>query len=207
MPISPGRTQNLVDDAAALRDAGCHQLILREPHRTRWEIENQLPALKELLPGLILHAKNINAWRFAEIYKTGLHLPSHVDPKLWRDRFSGLLGISCHNLEEVVAAQNAGLDYALLSPIFPPHSKVDPRTPLGPERAASIQTATSLPLFGLGGMHPKKVAQCRGLFGVASLGHLFGTRTNRSRQKARTKSFLDQLQKQHQSVGQTKTSC
>ena len=182
-------------------------MILREPHRTRWEIEEQLPALKTLLPGLILHATNVNAWRFAELYDTGLHLPSHVDPKSWRDRFAGLLGISCHGLEEVMAAEKAGLDYAVLSPIFSPLSKTDSRPPIGPQQAAGIQKATCLPIFGLGGMHPKKVATCRDLFGVASLGHLFGTRTNRTRQKARAKAFLDRLQKQPQSVGQTKTSC
>ena len=118
LPISPGRHQGLIEDAAALARGGCTQMILREPHRDRWSLEQALPALKTILPGLILHATNVNAWRFAEIHKTGLHLPSHLDPTLWRSRFEGTLGISCHSIEELQKAEAAGLDYALLSPVF-----------------------------------------------------------------------------------------
>ncbi len=196
LPISPGRRQNLVDDAKALAAAGCTQMILREPQRSRWDIEQCLPSLKKLLPGLILHATNVNAWRFAEIHQTGLHLPSHVDPALWRGRFPGRLGISCHSEEEVAAADAAGLDYALISPIFAPISKrEDTRPPLGPKRAQAMQTACSIPLFGLGGMHPEHLDDCTGLFGGASLGYLFGERTRRSRMTARARGFLDALKK------------
>ena len=50
LPISPGRRQGLVRDAEALAEGGCTQLILREPHRTRWDIEQVLPSIKSILP-------------------------------------------------------------------------------------------------------------------------------------------------------------
>jgi thiamine monophosphate synthase len=170
-------------------------MILREPNRSRWEVEQLLVALKKILPDLILHASNVNGWRFAEIHNTGLHLPSHVDPKLWRGRFSGRLGISCHREEEVLAAAASGLDYVLLSPIFSPISKEDDRPTLGPEEAGRIQALCDIPVFGLGGICQRNARQCKGLHGIASMGYLFGTRTDRKRLSARTKRLFAIVQK------------
>lgn len=165
-------------------------MILREPHRDRWSLEQALPALKTILPGLILHATNVNAWRFAEIHKTGLHLPSHLDPTLWRSRFEGPLGISCHSIEEIQKAEAAGLDYALLSPVFDPISKAATHPALGAKQACQIQLQSSIPIFGLGGIHASNAKICSDLYGVASLGYLFGDRTDRRRLSARVARLL-----------------
>ena len=139
---------------------------------------------------MILHATNINAWRFAELYNTGLHLPSHLDPKLWRSRFSGRLGISCHSEEELASAEAAGLDYALISPVFDPVSKASTHPALGPEEASRMQKNCSIPVFGLGGIRPANAKTCGDLYGVASLGYLFGQRTDRKRLSARVARLL-----------------
>jgi thiamine-phosphate pyrophosphorylase len=191
LPISPNTRRGLIGDAKAIATGGCSQMILREPGRTRWEIEQVLPELKKLLPGLILHVNNVNAWRFAEIHQTGLHLPSHADPRLWRSRFDGLLGMSCHQEAQVLAAQQNNLDYVLLSPVFSPLSKVDDRTPLGPTEAARVQSLVSIPVFALGGIQARNAKQCKGCFGGASMGYLFGNRTNRKQLYKRTKSLLN----------------
>ena len=191
LPITPNTRRGLIGDAKAISTGGGTQMILREPGRTRWEIEQVLPELKKLLPGLILHVSNVNAWRFAEIHQTGLHLPSHADPKLWRSRFKGLLGMSCHQETEVLAAQQNNLDYVLLSPVFSPISKADDRKPLGPTEAARIQSLVSIPVFALGGIQARNAKQCSGCFGGASMGYLFGNRTNRRQLHKRTASLLN----------------
>ena len=193
LPISPGRRQNLIHDAIALAAGGCTQLILREPHRSRWELEQSLEELTQHLPGLILHATNINAWRFAEIHSTGLHLPSHLDPAKWRKRFAGRLGISCHTLEEIQKAEAAHLDYVLISPIFSPISKPDSREMIGPEKATEFQDQCRIKVFGLGGIHASNTLACRHLYGVASMGYLFGKQTNRKRLTSRSAKLLSLL--------------
>jgi len=195
LPISPNSHRDLIRDAQALADGGCSQMILREPDRSRWQLEEALPELRQILPGLILHATNVNAWRFAELHKTGLHLPSHVDPKLWRGRFDGLLGMSCHSEEDLQSAADAGLDYALLSPIYSPLSKKDSRRILGPVAAAKIQAGADLPIFGLGGINFRRAPSCLGLYGVASMGYLFGNRTNRPQLSSRAKALLSVFEK------------
>lgn len=196
LPISPNSRRGLVADAQAIAAGGCNQMILREPSRSRWAIEQILPALKKHLPNLILHASNVNGWRFAEIHQTGLHIPSNADPKLWRSRFQGRLGQSCHNLAEVLAAAENSLDYVLLSPVFSPLSKTDDRMPLGPTEAGRIQGLVDLPVFALGGIQLKTTDACKRCFGVASLGYLFGTRTDRKQLRKRTKALLNLLEKE-----------
>ena len=193
LPISPGRRQGLIEDAKALARGGCFQLILREPHRSRWDLAQALPVLKDLLPGLILHATNVNAWRFAEVHSTGLHLPSHLDPKLWRSRFKGRLGISCHSEDDLQKAEAAGLDYALLSPIFDPVSKPATHPALGPKDASELQRNCAIPIFGLGGIRTSNAGYCQDLYGVASLGYLFGTKTDRRRLSTRVARLLQAL--------------
>jgi thiamine-phosphate pyrophosphorylase len=195
LPISPNSRRGLVADAKAIAAGGCIQMILREPSRSRWAVEQVLPALKKHLPDLILHASNVNGWRFAEIHQTGLHIPSTADPQLWRSRFQGRLGQSCHNLTEVLAAAENGLDYVLLSPVFSPVSKADNRQTLGPEEAGRIQELVKLPVFALGGIQLKNTDACKRCFGVASMGYLFGTRTDRKRLSRRTKAILGTLEK------------
>ncbi|MEC7239692.1 MAG: thiamine phosphate synthase [Myxococcota bacterium] len=191
LPISPGRRQGLIRDAEALAAGGCTQLVLREPQRSRWDLQQALPSIKSILPGLILHATNVNAWRFAELHDTGLHLPSHLDPKLWRTRFQGRLGISCHSIEDIQNAESAGLDYVLLSPVFDPVSKEATHPAIGPNRASEIQRKSAIPIFGLGGISASNAPYCRDLFGVASLGYLFGSRTNRRRLSTRVTRLLE----------------
>jgi len=195
LPISPNTRRGLVADAQAIAEGGCDQMILREPDRSRWAIEQILPALKKHLPGLILHVSNVNAWRFAEIHQTGLHLPSHADPKLGRSRFTGRMGQSCHNQDEVLAAAQHGLDYVFLSPVFSPLSKHDDRLPMGPDEAGRIQGLVSLPVFALGGIQTRNAPECDNCYGVASMGYLFGERTNRKRLSQRTKVILGILEK------------
>jgi|GEM_PF-4336366 len=208
LPISPNRPTDLIKDAKALSDAGCEQLIVREAHRSRWELEQAIPSLKAHLPGLILHASNVNAWRFAEIYQTGLHLPSHLDPKLWRDRFSGLLGMSCHSEEDVENASRASIDYVLLSPMFPPVSKKDdPRPPLGPAVCSALQKEYAIRIFGLGGVNRDSIPKCHGVYGVASLGYLFGSRTDRRQLRKRTGILLNLVQKNHTPTSHFANAC
>jgi len=87
-----------------------------------------------------------------------------------------LLGASCHSLEQVKSAADAGCDYVTISPIFTPFSKPsDNRDPLGLEGLQQIVDAVELPIFALGGIDAGNAAAMRevGAHGVASMGYLF----------------------------------
>lgn len=79
-----------------------------------------------------------------------------------------LLGVSCHNLEELAAAVAVDADYATLSPVCPTASH--PAAPtLGWRAFQELASQQALPVFALGGLRPEDLDQARrhGAHGVA----------------------------------------
>ena len=82
----------------------------------------------------------------------------------------GICGASCHNAEELFAAEQLGLDYVVLSPVHPTlsHSEV---SPLGWRKFARLIHDYSMPVYALGGLSRKdvSVAQEMGAHGIAMM--------------------------------------
>jgi len=80
-----------------------------------------------------------------------------------------LVGVSCHGVEDVVAAAEQGADFVTLSPIFETSSKPGYGPPLGVDAIEEAATLVDVPIFALGGVEPDAVADCLayGAHGVA----------------------------------------
>jgi len=81
-----------------------------------------------------------------------------------------LVAASCHTLEELSAAQRAGADFAMLSPVLPTASHPD-ANPLGwPAFSRSIDRI-AMPVYALGGMKPAhcETAIAHGAQGIAAI--------------------------------------
>jgi len=81
------------------------------------------------------------------------------------------LGVSCHSLEDVRAAEAAGADYALLGPIFETESKLRYGPPLGLEALGRAARQTAIPVLALGGVTVQRVELCleAGAAGIAGI--------------------------------------
>ncbi|MDX2150778.1 MAG: thiamine phosphate synthase [Bryobacteraceae bacterium] len=104
----------------------------------------------------------------------GLHLPAgSPPPSLWRAIAPGgfQIGVSCHTVSELLAAQDEGADYAVLGPIFSPRSKPDSRPPLGLAALADATRAVRIPVLALGGITTESAADClaAGAAGIAAI--------------------------------------
>jgi len=104
----------------------------------------------------------------------GVHLgtrsmPANVVRKLAPRDF--VVGVSCHSLEEALAAQAGGADYILLGPIFATPSKLPYGPPLGLDKLREVTFQISIPVFALGGITLDRVSPCRqsGAAGVAGI--------------------------------------
>lgn len=86
-----------------------------------------------------------------------------------------LIGASCHDGTQLAAAEKGGASYALLSPIFNPSNK-EVSNVLGLDGLSYHARQTSLPLVALGGITPRRAAEClrNRAVGVAAIGGLFG---------------------------------
>jgi thiamine-phosphate pyrophosphorylase len=180
LPITPG-TQRRGSDlewlVEGLARAGCRQLLLREPHLDARAVVHLATRLSVRLPGLILHDRMSGARGLAARAGWGLHLSAQSDAGAVRADFPNRLGISCHSEAQVLAAQAAGLDYVLLSPIWRPTSKPNDERPCwGTKRLAQTCSGLQMMVFALGGITVDRVLPAReaGAFGVAVLGGIFG---------------------------------
>ena len=99
----------------------------------------------------------------------GVHLAGFDHyPKVYQ----GIVGRSCHGLDEVRQAELEGVDYVIISPIFETKSKPGYGPPLGLGGLGRIARQAHVPVYALGGVDLGRVAACRdaGAVGVAVQG-------------------------------------
>jgi len=82
-----------------------------------------------------------------------------------------LVGVSCHSLQEAVAAESAGADYLVLGPVFETPSKLAFGPPLGLGTVQEVTSRIRIPVLALGGITRERVRACReaGASGVAGI--------------------------------------
>ena len=104
----------------------------------------------------------------------GVQLPElGVAPTDVRRAFGSLaIGRSCHDRQGLIAAQEAGADWALLAPVWTPLSKAASSPPLGVEGFEAAIRGLALPIFALGGVRGDRVdgVMAAGAAGVACIG-------------------------------------
>jgi thiamine-phosphate pyrophosphorylase len=102
----------------------------------------------------------------------GVHLPVQSFAIADARRLLGphrLIGVSTHAPPELAAADAAGADFAVFGPLYDTPAKRAYGPALGPAALADARHATTLPLFGIGGVDLERVAavQAHGANGIA----------------------------------------
>jgi thiamine-phosphate pyrophosphorylase len=80
-----------------------------------------------------------------------------------------LIGVSCHTIEELQAAEREGADFAVLGPVF--QSITKPVNPIGIEAFRAATQSVRLPVYALGGVTADNAPLCMeaGAAGVAGI--------------------------------------
>jgi len=102
----------------------------------------------------------------------GVHLPAHaIAPSTIRRIAPAdfLIGVSCHTLDELQAAEREGADFAVFGPVFPSVTKTV--TPIGLEAFSRAARSVQLPVYALGGVTGANAAGCiaAGAAGIAGI--------------------------------------
>lgn len=109
----------------------------------------------------------------------GVHLGGDSEPARdvtgWRRRGKApagfLIGASCHGLNELVAAEQAGVDYIYFGPVFDTPSKRAFGAPQGIARLAEICGKAKAPVIAIGGVNAENAEECirAGAAGIAAI--------------------------------------
>jgi thiamine-phosphate pyrophosphorylase len=104
----------------------------------------------------------------------GVHLPAHsVAPRELKALSppAFLVGVSCHSVDEVKAAEREAADFAVFGPVFDTPSKRGYGPPLGLDLLREAAKAVRLPVLALGGVQESNIAACiaSGAAGVAAI--------------------------------------
>jgi 8-oxo-dGTP diphosphatase len=101
----------------------------------------------------------------------GLHLTSHHLMGLdLRPANTKWLAASCHNLEQLVHAQNLGVDFVVLAPVLATQTHPE-ATSLGWAQFTELVSKVNLPVYALGGMTTSSLSVARqsGGQGIAAI--------------------------------------
>ena len=104
----------------------------------------------------------------------GVHLPgsSPAPSKLRSVVPTGFVfGVSCHQREEVVTAEQEGADFLVFGPVFAPISKATFAPPRGIDELHAVAMSVSIPVLALGGITHDNASLCvdAGASGVAGI--------------------------------------
>jgi len=171
----------ICEEALAAAPPGSLAIQLREkdlPARELFELALQLKERCAKYGAALVINDRIDVALAAEA--DGVHLATNsIDATDARQLLgpSKMIGVSTHNLAEVVAAARAGADFVVFGPVCEPLSKGSYGAPRGVAALAEAAKVSSVPVLALGGITVERARELSGsgAAGVAAIGSVMGS--------------------------------
>lgn len=154
-------TKEIPEIAERALKKGIKWIQLREKEKSRRETLYSAFKLKELTEKYkaILTINDYLDIAIA-VNAEGLHLGQSDLPIEEAKRFfSGLIGISTHNLDEALEAEKKAANYIGFGPIFRTTTKKDALEPRGLSMLSFIQKKISIPVIAIGGINTHNIIE------------------------------------------------
>ncbi len=147
--------KTILDDVRAAIDAGVKVIQYREKEKTTKEMIQEAQEIKELCKDKSIFLINDRIDIALAIGADGVHLGNDDMPyeearKLLKDK---IMGITIHNKEESIQAENMGADYIGVSPIFETKTKPDAGPASGLGLIEDLKNTVGIPMVAIGGIN------------------------------------------------------
>ena len=147
-PVSVAR--ELVDSGLKLIQLRAKDIGVREFIKIAEEIQSLSDEFLLIINDRCDVALAVDAW--------GLHLgEKDMEISHARKIFSGVIGITCHSLEEAEKAEKDGADYVSAGPVFRTSTKPE-LLPKGLDFISQVKKKVSLPVVAIGGINLENIA-------------------------------------------------
>jgi thiamine-phosphate pyrophosphorylase len=143
-------------------DAGCKIVQYREKHKNAEEMIEEAKQLKELCKDKAVFLINDHVDVALAVDADGVHIGQSDIPVEEARKLLGnnkIVGLTVHNVKEAVEAENQGIDYIGLAPIYQTDTKEDSGVPCGPNMISEIRKNTGLPIVAVGGINKDNVKE------------------------------------------------
>jgi len=148
--------KTIIEDIEAALIAGVKTIQYREKEKTTKAMIEEAAQIKELCKDKAIFLINDRVDVALAVNADGVHLGQDDMPYgiarllLGHDK---IIGLTAHNVEEAISAQNLGADYVGASPIFETKTKLDAGKAAGLTLIKNIKEKIDIPIVGIGGIN------------------------------------------------------
>jgi thiamine-phosphate pyrophosphorylase len=148
--------KSVIDDVEAALIAGVKIIQYREKDKPTKEMFEQAVQIKERCKGKAIFLINDRVDIALAVNADGVHLGQDDMPYgtarvlLGQDK---LIGLTVHNVEEALIAEEIGTDYVGASPIFNTNTKLDAGKGAGLKLIKDVKEKIKIPIVAIGGIN------------------------------------------------------
>jgi thiamine-phosphate pyrophosphorylase len=155
--------QGIVEDVKQVLSAGCKIVQYRDKEKSSKEMVLKAGKIAKLCKeqnALFLVNDRLDIAQAVDA--DGVHLGQDDMPLKVARKILGsekVIGITAHNLEEALQAEQDGADYVGVSPIFKTDTKKDAGEPVGIELVKEVKQKVKIPVVAIGGINLENAKQ------------------------------------------------
>ncbi len=145
-----------LSDVKEAVEAGCQIIQYREKNKSEKKMISEASEIKRICKNKAKFLVNDRIDIALAVDADGVHLgqndmPIEIARKLMGD--DKIIGLTVHNVDEAIEAENKGADYIGLGPIFDTSTKKDAGGGIGPNKIREIKNSIRIPVVAIGGIN------------------------------------------------------
>ncbi len=145
-----------LSDVGGAVESGCKIIQYREKNKNTKEMINEASEIKKLCKDNAIFLVNDRIDVALAAGADGVHIGQDDMPIDIARKLLGaekIIGLTVHNRDEAIEAEQNGADYVGLGPIFDTATKKDAGKGIGPDSIREVKNAITIPVVAIGGIN------------------------------------------------------